>query len=133
MVSKHAEVSAMNVSFTGKTLILGDRRIPMTYPIDKILTLADRVIVLLDCDDMPYDDPLRGRNVFAFDKNGQMIWRIASSTALSVDDDDRYWPSPYSGIGFSENGRTIHVYELAGVRHDLDPDTGEISNALLVK
>lgn len=123
----------MKAFFEGKALIVDGRRVSMPYPIDKILALSDRVIVLLDFESVPEEDPLHSRNVLAFDQSGELLWRIARSTVKDWDDGDPDWRSPYSGIGFAEDGRTIHVYEWAGVRHDLDPETGQISNGLLTK
>lgn len=123
----------MNASYEGKTLIVSGRRISMPYPIEQILPLPDKVIVLLNDEDMPSDDPLMGRNVAAFDKDGNMAWRIPLSTVTFIDDHDREWPCPYSYLAFAEDGCTIQVYETSGVRHDLDPATGELSNSLFTR
>lgn len=67
------------VSFTGSTLTVDDRSIPMDHPIREAFALDSVVVVLLD----PDADPGRQdqyRNLMTIAANGDILWRAELPT-----------------------------------------------------
>ena len=95
-------------------------------PIRVAIPLSDRVILLLDEEDLSEDDPRYERNVIALGKDGEMLWRIEDVGFKGN-------PCPYSGLGFDEDGVTILVYDWGGACYNLDPETGKLSNLLFTR
>ena len=62
--------------FAPNVLLLAGNKISFDQEIVETVTLKDRVIVLLEPGDFPEDDPEGGRNVFAYDATGNLLWRI---------------------------------------------------------
>ena len=98
------------------------------WPINYAIALENQVIVTVEHYDLPKTDPLFGRNVFALDRNGRELWRIAASPATFMDEQGRECPFPYIYLQRSPDGRRLWVDEQSGWRLDLDPATGALSN-----
>ena len=98
------------------------------WPINDAIALEDRVIVAVSHYKLQKTDPQFGRNVFALDRNGRELWRIAASPAIFMDDQGRKCPFPYIYLQRSPDGRGLWIDNQSGIRCDLDPATGALSN-----
>ena len=98
------------------------------WPINDAIALEDRVIVEVSHYNFPKSDPLRSRNVFALDRQGRELWRIAASRATFTDQQGRTYPCPYMNLHWSPDGSRLVIDDQSGTRLDLDPATGALSN-----
>ena len=109
-------------------LEINGRGFDLGWPINYAIALQDRVIVTVEHYDLPKTDPQFGRNVFALDRNGRELWRIEASPAIFMDDQGRKCPFPYIYLQRSPDGRGLWIDNQSGIRCDLDPATGALSN-----
>ena len=92
-----------------------------------LLKLEDRVIILFENYEWPDEDPNLGRNVFAYGQNGEQLWRIEDAEVMIGGHTVEHEVSTgYTVLQQKEDG-TIHAWAMDW-RHDLDPETGKISN-----
>ncbi len=98
----------MDVSFSNNRLKIDSVKHAIDLPIRVALPLSDRVILLLDEEELSKDDPRYERNVVALGKNGKMLWRVEGVGFKGK-------PCRYSGLDFDEDGVTILVYDWAAV------------------
>lgn len=78
------------------------------------------LVVLRPAEGTPLD--LSGRNVFAVGERGRILWQIESGDWAR----EGRKPNIYTGISFDPVTHTITAYN--GVRWDVDPATGAVSN-----
>lgn len=79
----------------------------------------------LDLYDLTSDDPLKGRNVVAFDMSGDEIWRIEPFWWTVKSRDGRKVPDSYTQIRLGEDGK-LYAYQPIGFICEIDPKTGKI-------
>ncbi|MDP6805843.1 MAG: hypothetical protein QF902_11040 [Rhodospirillales bacterium] len=91
-----------------------------------MVTLEDRVIIRLLVGDFEIGDPLVGRNVLAFDKDGNMLWRIPTTGVMVRDPDGSEAPEAYFNLRLNSDGETINIAS-PDLTYDLDPETGKLS------
>ena len=123
----------MIVKHDGKKLSIEGKTFELEQPIFDLLPLQDRVIVVFDPQGYTKRDERYDRNVVAIGENGEILWRIERSKGRQVEDDGEEIRSAFVGLDMAQDGKVVHIYEWAGLRHDLDPDTGKISNTLFTK
>jgi len=119
----------MTVEFRNNELILDNHTVELEQPVESVLELNDRVIILLESYNYPEDDPNRERNIVCYDKTGRFLWRIEDLGAMDPD----LGENPFTDLELSEDQARIFVWEFEGLRHDLDPDTGRLSNAVITR
>lgn len=122
----------LSVKNSTQSISINGREIEFDVPVIDTIVLEDRVLVLLDSYYYSDNDPDAGRNVFAYDANGEFLWRIQDSGFTSVSNRDHVTevPQGYTGIALENDGR-ITVNQPIGCEFDVDPETGEISNMVL--
>ena len=122
----------MQVSKSGKTLNINGNTISFEQRVNEFVELADRVIVELYVDDFEVGDPLVGRNILAFDENGEMLWRIPATgvTRRSVLGGET--PEAFFGLWLGDDGK-VKTGTPNGFDWDIDPDTGKISNPIFTR
>ena len=90
--------------------------------------VSDQIsLVLIETYDLPPDHPYRGRNVFALDRNGDLIWQIEESGGKIEDKTGKEVPESYMEIRKSAENH-IRVFPISGYSYDVDSNTGRISN-----
>ena len=98
-------------------------------PVRNVAELEDRVIVLMKGYEYPDDDPNRELNVVCYSKSGRFLWRIEDLGAMDPD----LGENPFTSIRVDEVQGTIVVRYFEGLRYDLDPETGRLSNAVITR
>ncbi|MDP6805844.1 MAG: hypothetical protein QF902_11045 [Rhodospirillales bacterium] len=123
----------MKVTKSGKTLTIDGRKLAFDQRVEAMVVLDHRVIIELDADDFELGDPLVGRNILAFDSNGEMLWRIPA-TGMMVRDDDSSPEAPeaFFGLGLHSDGKTITI-GTPDMIYEVDPETGKIFNGIINK
>ena len=98
-----------------KTLLIGGKEVKFGQSVKEILDLGDRLVVRLYVDDFEVGDMMVGRNIVAFDEDGNELWRVEDHGLrrpgapdvpdaffdIHVDEDGRLWggtPGIYLGI-----------------------------------
>lgn len=109
-----------------RRLRIGERVVQFDRDIDEVLALEDRVIVVFDVLSFAEDDPDVGRNVFAYDAGGNELWRVEDARVMVEGDTVEKVSQGYTELSETQDG-TIHAWAMDW-RHDLDPETGKISN-----
>lgn len=123
----------IDASTSGKhTVVINDREITFDQRVVEILTLGNRVLVMLNGVDFPPDDPNKGRNIFAYDENGELLWRIEDSGFTAGGPGGKTVKQGYTGMGPDEDGR-FRVFQPIGCFYDVDLETGKISNPELTR
>ena len=106
-----------------KTLLIGGKEVKFGQSVKEILDLGDRLVVRLYVDDFEVGDMMVGRNILAYDEDGNELWRVEDHGLrreserrapdaffdIHVDDDGRLWggtPGIYLGIDL-ETGKII--------------------------
>ncbi len=123
----------MAVSFEDNRLTIGRETIELEQPIEDMVELPGRVIVLFDDEEYAAGEPGRDRNVIAVDRNGAMLWRIAPSMSSTPSEPGR--TAPFVGVDIENRGgeEVVIVYDIMGSCYDLDSETGKLSNPVLTK
>ena len=120
-----------NVKVEQRSVTINGRRVDFEADINDVVELPTRTLVSVETYDIDEDDPHRGRNVFAFDDKGELLWRIADSGYMLTGSRGQDMPTGYIGIDKAKDGG-VWVYDRFGFRMDLDPETGEMSNRVQV-
>ena len=115
-----------------KSINLNGRRLEFESEIMETHNLKDRFLVRINSYDLDENDADRGRNVFAYDKNGNFLWRIQDSGLKVLGSSDQEAPCGFTGLGFSPDGK-FKVFHFCGFEYTLDLDTGELSDEEFVK
>ncbi len=123
----------IDVSTSGKhTVVVNGRKLIFEQRVSEVLTVDDRVLVRLNSFDFPADDSDAGRNVFAYDENGELLWRIEDSGFAAGGPGGKPVKQGYTGMGPDEDGR-FRVFQPIGCLYDVDLETGKISNPELTR
>lgn len=108
------------------TVTIGGRTIELGSPIDETLRIGELLLVRLDLYDLPPDDPMKGRNVLALDKNGEEVWRIEPFWhKVKAKDGSRDIPDSYIGFDLGEDGK-LYAYQGIGYICEIDLKSGKI-------
>ncbi|MEM9684774.1 MAG: hypothetical protein AAF942_15995 [Pseudomonadota bacterium] len=114
-----------------RKLRIGEKVIQFDYEIADVLTMSDRVIVLFDVLSFAEDDPDTGRNVFAYDANGNELWRIEDARVMVEGELLEKVSHGYTELHRTQD-KTLHAW-VKDWRYDLNTETGEISNPKYVR
>ncbi len=131
----------MHVSFEGRMLTIGDKEIELEMPIEKVL-VHDSGVIIVDFAEtdgekslLPRDDPRRDCNIVGLDSDGKMLWRIAQSKRIEIQEengDTRFMINYWMIARLNQDG-TVAVTEFSGMSYDLDPKTGALTFVRCVK
>ena len=94
--------------------------------VSEILKLPDRVLVMVNNYGAPETDPDFGRNIFAYDLEGNALWRVEDARVMVGGRTVDKVSQGYTGLRQGKDG-TIYAWAMDW-RHVLDPETGKISN-----
>lgn len=119
----------MTVKQSGdNTLAVDESSLTFEWEIREFLDLGDKIIVRFAIDAFAEEDPDSGRNVFAYDRDGNELWRIQDAGVLAS---SSTLPKVEVPQGFTEmqqkEGGHIYVWAVDW-RYDLDPEAGKVSN-----
>ncbi|GEM_PF-2165319 len=103
-------------------LEFGGRSVQLDKPVVQYLIVDDKVIVLLNSDEYDKGDMLVGRNVLAYDLEGNQLWRVPDH-GLRRPANPKV-PDAYFGIYLDEKGKLWG--ETPGVDIEIDPKTGKL-------
>ena len=117
----------MRIQQSEKSVIVNGKEIKFDQSIAAIVRLDDRVLVELNSDDFAVGDPLVGRNILAFDANGELLWRIPATGVMRRSVHDGETPEAFFGLWLDGDGK-VRTGTPNGFDWDVDPDTGKISN-----
>ncbi len=123
----------MAVSFEDNRLTIGRETIELEQPIEDMVELHDRVIVVLDDEEYAPGDPTGDRNVVAVGRDSAMLWRIERSGSIASGGPGRTSPFVALEIENRGGGEVVIVYDGMGACYDLDSETGKLSNPVLTK
>lgn len=79
----------------------GQDSIILPLPIEGMIQLPDKVIVLIGSSDQEQMEKLKGSNIYAFDYKGKKLWRVESSIAI----DNKVYS--YSDISLKKTGEIV--------------------------
>jgi hypothetical protein len=119
-----------------KTIIINKTPIEFPQSIARVLTLPDRVVILLEMDEFEYGDKMVGRNLLAYGPDGEEIWRVADHGAtmrarrqdkVTLPDarGRRRVPQAISFASLNQSDGTIYA-ALANLYIIVDPKDGKI-------
>lgn len=89
-----------------------------------VVTIGAVTVILLESFKARDDDQDRGRNIFAFDSDGALIWRIQNAGFTSLGANGQQVPQGYTGI--SERDGELFAFQPIGCLCKIDIATGEI-------
>ena len=118
----------MSVSKTSaRSVRIGQTTVSFSMDVSEILKLPDRVLVMVNNYGAPETDPDFGRNIFAYDLEGNALWRVEDARVMvggrTVDKVSQGYTDLHRG-----NDGKIYAWVLDH-RHVLDPETGKILEA----
>ena len=108
------------------TIFLNGKTLKFEWKIREVVPLSDRVLVRFSILSFPEQDPNAGRNIFAFDSDGNDLWRIEDAHVKVKGRTVSEVSQGYTDIERTED-ESLFAWVLEW-RHDLDPETGKISN-----
>jgi hypothetical protein len=119
----------MTVEQSGDSILLVDgKKVSFDWKIREFLDLGEKIIVRFSVLSFAEEDPESGRNVFAYDRQGNELWRIQDAGVLA---NSSTLPKVEVPQGFTEmqqkEGGRIYVWAVDW-RYDLDPEAGKVSN-----
>ena len=97
-----------------------------------MVELDARVIIELMVDDFKVGDPLVGRNILAFDGNGEMLWRIPASGVMRSSRYGGETPEAYFGLWLDDEGN-LKTGVPSGWDYVLDPENGDTLDMIFTK
>lgn len=119
----------MSVSFEGKMLTIGDKKVPLAHAIREAFALEGEVIVLLDPDSYLTDpsygrDRRRGegaiRNLIAVSAGGERLWEAE-------------FPEPADYYYRIVSRKPLTALSFSSHRCEIDPRTGRIVSRQFLK
>ena len=96
------------------------------------MRVGEIVVVLLDFDAIPHDDPRLERNIVGVDLNGRIVWHIERRQGR-IGPDRKPLPNPYVGFDWDKKRKKLNAYDMGGLCFDVDLDTGKISNPVFTR
>ncbi len=103
------------------TVVIGGRKFKFDQRVQETLAVGDRVLVLLNGFDFAEDDPEGGRNVFAYDAGGKLLWRIEDAGFTALGKDGQEVPQGYTAIWMEE--RELKADQPIGCECTIDIET----------
>ena len=103
----------------------GGNRIELDKRVESSIDLGDKVIVLFYVNDYEMGDMMVGRNIVAYDKQGQQIWRVEDHGLRRRS--ERRAPDAFFDIRLDEEGRLWGG--TPGVELMIDLETGKVLDA----
>ena len=119
------------MKFQGRRLILDSGSVELEKPIEAVVEIQDRFVVLFLDDRYEATDPMLERNVVAVDMSGTMLWRIQRTPSAIKGLDGNRMLNPYVAIVL-ERGE-LRAYDMGGLFWKVDPETGEVSDAIFTR
>jgi len=87
------------------TLVVGGKELVFDQRVRMVIELDDRIIIHLNTGDFDHGDPLVGRNIVCYDKNGEFLWRIKDTGMLTGINDDV--PQSFLNLVLRDDGRIL--------------------------
>jgi hypothetical protein len=119
-IENGSDADAVDSWFEGNTLVVGEKRLPMDYPIHQVIEYSDFIIVLYAYDS--YKGRGRFSNLVAVNRNGEEIWKA-----------DHPVNAPTSAYVEMVNEDPLVAWNFAGYRCTIDINNGKIIEAVFTK
>ena len=121
-----------------RTIVINGTRIDLGKRAYRMITLPDRLIVLLHTSDHDYGEPMVGRNVLCYGADGELLWRVADHGCViharhddpvtqPDEEGERRVPQSVMGMFVDEDTGKIKI-GLPRWHYTLNPETGELSD-----
>lgn len=111
-----------------RAVVINGTRIEFDQRISELIEVEDKIIIQLYVDDFEFGDPLVGRNVVAYDADGQFLWRI-KATGITRGEGADEAPEAWFGLYFDEKG-VLRTGTPSGCEYRIDLETGDVSDAI---
>ena len=85
-------------------LLVNEKTLSFDQAVHTVIKLDDRVIIHLKTDGFLRGDPMVGRNVLCFDKNGEMLWRI-EDTGMTIGEGEDNVPQSFLSLSLKDDGK----------------------------
>ena len=108
-----------------RTLLISGKEVKFGQSVKEILDLGDRLVVRLYVDDFEVGDMMVGRNIVAYDEDGNELWRVEDHGLRRPAAPDV--PDAFFDIHVDEKGRLWGG--TPGVELMIDLETGKILDA----
>lgn len=115
----------MTENFSGHELAINGQLLVFEQRIVKVIEFNGKIIVLLNSDDFKEGEILSSRNIIAYDKKGQLVWRIEDAGIKIRNRNNEYIPQPYLSLWVGRDGNTLHA-GLGGVEVEVNPTDGTL-------
>jgi hypothetical protein len=123
----------MNVSFSGTGLVIDGTKVELGRPVLQAITRENLVIVRVDDSRDVGVSENYGRNIFAVDKDGKEVWRIAVPGWVDKTISGETIVSPWVRLRGDPASGDVKADDGGGFSYELDPVTGKLSNAIFRK
>ena len=122
----------MSVSkISARSVRIGQTTVSFSMDVSEILKLPDRVLVMVNNYSAPETDPDFGRNIFAYDLEGNALWRVEDARVMVGGRTVDKVSQGYTDLHRGDDGK-IYAWVLDH-RHVLDPETGKILEAAYMR
>jgi hypothetical protein len=123
----------MNVSSSGTALVIDGTKVELGHPILQAMTRENLVVVRVDDSGISGTSENYGRNIFAVDRDGKEIWRIAVPGWIDKTISGETIVSPWVRLRGDPASGDLKADDGGGFSYELDPATGKLSNAIFRK
>ncbi len=117
-----------NIHKGDSTVTIDGHVVDLGLPIMEAVEVGSLIVISLNDYHLSPDDPFNGRNIVAFDKDGNEVWRIEAFWHTVEARDGRRVPASYTGIDLGEDGK-LYAYQGHGYTCEIDLKTGKIVDA----
>ena len=114
-----------------RSIRVDGKTIEFEWKISKILSLPDRILVMFGVLEFAETDPDAGRNIFAYDLEGNALWRVEDARVMVGGRTVDKVSQGYTDLHRGDDGK-IYAWVLDH-RHVLDPETGKILEAAYMR
>ena len=113
----------MKLEVVDKELCINGRSIRFDQRIAKWVEVDGKAVLLLNSDDFEKGDELVGRNIVAYDEQGEFVWRIEYHGYKVTNRDGVDVPQAFFGLWIDKESGILKAGIPVAV-FDVDPETG---------
>jgi hypothetical protein len=116
---------------TDRTLSIDGRRIESPGPIQELVEYNDRLVILVEgYTGWKSTDPAASRNIWCYDKHGNLLWQIEDPETIGTDPAGRKIYDSFVALYRREDTGELWA-NTSAMRFVIDKDTGKIVHAEL--
>lgn len=110
------------------SIMIEGKKLEFLYPIGSVIEVENKYIVLLKIPTRIELSEEELSNVYCYDKNATLLWRIDKDLPSTIKSSDRL---PYIAINF--NDKKLTATDFMGRRFQVDIETGKLLNMDVVR